>query len=63
MTAARSAVDPVVVVRDLRKTYGDGLRQAMVGGTPFWPLWLCFAVLIAFLGICFLISARFFRWQ
>ena len=52
------------VARALPLTYlSDGLRQTMVGGTPFSPLWLCFAVLIAFLAICFLISARFFRWQ
>ena len=51
------------VARALPLTYlSDGLRQAMVGGTPFSPLWVCFAVLIGFLAICFLISARFFRW-
>ena len=51
------------VARALPLTYlSDGLRQAMVGGTPFSPLWVCFAVLIGFLVICFLISARFFRW-
>ncbi|MEW5991090.1 MAG: ATP-binding cassette domain-containing protein [Chloroflexota bacterium] len=38
------------------------LRQAMVGGTPFSPLWICFAVLAGFLVACFAISARFFRW-
>jgi len=35
----------------------------MVGGAAFMPLWLCFAVLAAFLVICFAISARLFRWQ
>jgi ABC-2 type transport system permease protein len=60
------AMPPVLqgVARALPLTYlSDGLRQAMVGGTPFSPLWLCFAVLIAFLLVCFVISARFFRWQ
>ncbi|MEO8468946.1 MAG: ABC transporter permease [Chloroflexota bacterium] len=52
------------IARVLPLTYlSDGLRQVMVGGTPFSPLWLCFAVLIGFLVICFAISARFFRWS
>jgi ABC-2 type transport system permease protein len=52
------------IARTLPLTYlSDGLRQVMVGGTPFSPLWICFAVLFGFLVICFLISARFFRWQ
>jgi ABC-2 type transport system permease protein len=51
------------VARVLPLTYlSDALRQTMVGGTPFAPLWLCFAVLVGFLAICFAISARFFRW-
>ena len=41
----------------------DALRQVMVDGTPFAPLWVCFAVLGAFLIVCFAIAARFFRWQ
>lgn len=41
----------------------DALRQVMVDGTPFAPLWVCFAVLAGFLVICFAIAARFFRWQ
>jgi len=52
------------VARILPLTYlSDGLRQTMVGGAALAPLWLCFAVLAAFLVICFAISARFFRWQ
>ncbi|HEY0443706.1 MAG TPA: ABC transporter permease [Candidatus Limnocylindrales bacterium] len=52
------------IARALPLTYlSDGLRQVMVDGTPFAPLWVCFAVLAAFLVICFTISARFFRWQ
>ncbi len=51
------------IARVLPLTYlSDGLRQVMVGGTPFSPLWVCFAVLIGFLILCFAISARFFRW-
>jgi ABC-2 type transport system permease protein len=60
------AMPPVLqgVARALPLTYlSDGLRQSMVGGTPFAPLWVCFAVLVAFLAICFLIASRFFRWQ
>ena len=52
------------IARALPLTYlSDALRQVMVDGTPFSPLWVCFAVLAAFLVICFAISARFFRWQ
>lgn len=52
------------VARLMPLTYlSDGLRQTMVGGAAFNPLWVCFAVLIGFLGVCFAISARFFRWQ
>lgn len=52
------------IARALPLTYlSDGLRQVMVDGTPFAPLWVCFAVLAGFLVICFAISARFFRWQ
>ena len=52
------------VARLMPLTYlSDALRQTMVGGTAFAPLWVCFAVLAAFLAVCFAISARFFRWQ
>jgi ABC-2 type transport system permease protein len=52
------------VARVMPLTYlSDGLRQVMVDGTPFVPLWVCFAVLAAFLAICFAISAKFFRWS
>jgi ABC-2 type transport system permease protein len=52
------------VARVLPLTYlSDALRQTMVGGAAFAPLWLCFAVLAGFLAICFAISARYFRWQ
>jgi ABC-2 type transport system permease protein len=52
------------IARALPLTYlADALRQVMVDGTPFAPLWVCFAVLGGFLVVCFAISARFFRWQ
>jgi ABC-2 type transport system permease protein len=52
------------VARLLPLTYlGDGLRQVMVDGTPFAPLWVCFAFLAAWLVVCFGIAARFFKWQ
>jgi ABC-2 type transport system permease protein len=52
------------VARALPLTYlGDALRQVMVGGTPFSPLWICFVVLVGWLVVCFGIAARFFRWQ
>jgi ABC-2 type transport system permease protein len=42
---------------------GDALRQTMVGGTPFVPLSVDFAVLAGWLLVTLAISARFFRWQ
>jgi ABC-2 type transport system permease protein len=52
------------VARAMPLTYlGDALRQVMVDGTPFSPLWVCFAVLAAWLVVCFGVAARFFRWQ
>jgi len=39
------------------------LRQVMVGGAAFAPLWLCAAVLVAWLVVCFGIAAWKFRWQ
>ena len=52
------------VARVLPLTYlGDGLRQVMVDGTPFSPLWVCFVVLLLWLVVCFGIAARYFRWQ
>jgi ABC-2 type transport system permease protein len=53
-----------LVARALPLTYlGDGLRQVMVEGTPFAPLWVCFAFLAVWLVVCFGIAARFFKWQ
>ena len=52
------------VARLLPLTYlGDALRQVMVDGTPFAPLWVCTLVLLVWLVACFGIAARFFRWQ
>jgi ABC-2 type transport system permease protein len=53
-----------VVARFLPLTYlSDALRQVMVNGTAFSPLWFCFAVLVVWTVVCFGISARFFKWQ
>jgi ABC-2 type transport system permease protein len=52
------------VARFLPLTYlSDALRQVMVNGTAFSPLWFCFAVLIGWTVVCFGISARYFKWQ
>ena len=52
------------VARIIPLTYlADALRQVMVGGAPFAPLWVCFAVLAGWLVVCFGIAARQFRWQ
>jgi ABC-2 type transport system permease protein len=42
---------------------GDALRQTMVGGAPFVPLWVDFAVLAGWLVVTLVVSARYFRWQ
>ena len=57
--------DPLqAVARVIPLTYlSDALRQVMVGGAAFAPLWVCFAVLAAWLAVCFAIAARKFRWQ
>ena len=53
-----------VIARLIPLTYlADALRQVMVGGTPFAPLWVCAAVLLGWLAVCFLIASRKFRWQ
>ena len=53
-----------VVARFLPLTYlSDALRQVMVDGTAFSPLWFCVVVLIGWTVVCFGISARFFKWQ
>ena len=52
------------VARIIPLTYlSDALRQVMVGGAAFAPLWVCAAVLVAWLAICFGIAAVKFRWQ
>ena len=53
-----------VVARIIPLTYlADALRQVMVGGASFAPLWVCAAVLIGWLVVCFGIAARKFQWQ
>jgi ABC-2 type transport system permease protein len=42
---------------------GDAMRQVMVNGSAFVPLWVDIAVLTAWLVGCLLVSARYFRWQ
>jgi ABC-2 type transport system permease protein len=52
------------VARLLPLTYlNDALRQVMVDGTPFAPLWFCVAFLVAWLAGCLVIAARWFKWQ
>jgi ABC-2 type transport system permease protein len=53
-----------VVARVIPLTYlADALRQVMVGGAPFAPLWTCALVLAGWLVVCFAIASRKFRWQ
>lgn len=52
------------IARLIPLTYlSDALRQVMVGGAAFAPLWVCAAVLFGWLVVCFAIAARKFRWQ
>jgi ABC-2 type transport system permease protein len=52
------------IARVIPLTYlSDALRQVMVGGAAFAPLWVCAAVLIGWLVVCFGIAAWKFRWQ
>jgi ABC-2 type transport system permease protein len=53
-----------IVARVIPLTYlADALRQVMVGGAPFAPLWVCVAVLTGWLVVCFGIASWKFRWQ
>lgn len=55
-------LQPIAALMPL--TYlGDALRQVMVGGVPYAPLWFDALVLTGWLVVCFLISARWFRWE
>jgi ABC-2 type transport system permease protein len=52
------------IARIIPLTYlADALRQVMVGGAPFAPLYVCAAVLAAWLIGCFFVASRTFRWQ
>jgi ABC-2 type transport system permease protein len=52
------------VARLLPLTYlNDALRQVMVDGTPFAPLWFCVAFLAVWLVGCLVIAGRWFKWQ
>ena len=57
--------DPLqAIARLIPLTYlSDALRQVMVGGTAFAPLYVCAAVLLGWLVVCFGIAAVKFRWQ
>ena len=53
-----------VIARIIPLTYlADALRQVMVGGAAFAPLWVCAAVLLGWLAVCFGIASRKFLWQ
>ena len=61
-----AALDPSLqtIARFLPLTYlSDALRQVMVNGAAFSPLWVCVVVLVVWTAVCFGIAARFFRWQ
>jgi len=61
-----AAMPPVLqtIARLIPLTYlADALRQVMVGGVPFAPLWVCAVVLLGWLVVCFAIASRKFHWQ
>jgi len=52
------------IARIIPLTYlSDALRQVMVSGAAFAPLYVCAAVLLGWLVVCFGIAAVKFRWQ
>ena len=52
------------IARIIPLTYlSDALRQVMVDGAAFAPLWLCAVVLVGWLVACFGVAAVKFRWQ
>jgi ABC-2 type transport system permease protein len=52
------------IARLIPLTYlADALRQIMVGGVPFAPLYVDAGVLLVWLGVCFAIASRKFHWQ
>ncbi len=52
------------IARIIPLTYlSDALRQVMVGGAAFAPLYVCAAVLLGWLVVCFGIASVKFRWQ
>jgi ABC-2 type transport system permease protein len=52
------------IARIIPLTYlSDALRQVMVGGAAFAPLWLCAVILVGWLVACFGVAAVKFRWQ
>ncbi len=52
------------IARLIPLTYlADALRQVMVGGAPFAPLYVDALVLVGWLVVCYAVAARFFRWQ
>jgi ABC-2 type transport system permease protein len=52
------------IARLIPLTYlADALRQVMVDGAAFAPLYVCAAVLLGWLVVCFAIAARYFKWQ
>ena len=52
------------VVRALPLTYlADAVRQVMINGTPDFPITVDLGVLAAWVVVCTLLAARFFKWE
>lgn len=56
------AVQPIIKALPLTAT-NDALRASMLRGIPLSALWPQFAVLLAWMIICFVAALRIFRWR
>ena len=56
------AVQPIIKALPLTAT-NDALRASMLRGIPLSALWPQFAVLLAWMIICFVVALRIFRWR
>jgi ABC-type multidrug transport system permease subunit len=56
------AVQPIIKALPLTAT-NDALRASMLRGIPLNALWPQFAVLVAWMVICFVVALRIFRWR
>ncbi|HEX4682955.1 MAG TPA: ABC transporter permease [Gemmatimonadaceae bacterium] len=56
------AVQPIIKALPLTAT-NDALRASMLRGIPLNALWPQFAILVAWMVVCFVVALRIFRWR